>query len=216
MPDWYPIFIKLKGKKVLVVGGGTVATRKVKKLINYYPEITIVSPKITTELQRLISKHNLKYSQRNYRKSDLKNKWIIFVATDDKDLNKQISQDAKKSGILINVVDNPAYCSFIVPSVITRGDLQIAISTSGISPLLTKTLRKKIENLFGNEYITLLKLIKKYRKVILDKFKDNKIKRKKLEELLKPSILNKIKNGDIRQAENELKKIIEENKKTTP
>lgn len=208
MPDWYPIFIKLKGKKVLVVGGGTVATRKVKKLINYHPEITIVSPKITPELQRLISKHNLKYSQRKYRKSDLKNKWIIFVATDDKDLNKQISQDAKQSGLLINVADDPNNCSFIVPSIITRGDLQIAISTSGISPLLTKTLRKKIENLFGNEYIALLKLIKKYRKVILDKFKDNKIKRKKLEELLKPSILNKIKKGDIRQAENELKKIV--------
>ena len=210
MPDWYPIFIKLKNEKILVVGGGAVATRKVKTLINYSPGITIVSPQITSILKDLILKYNLKYYKRNYKKSDLKNKKIVFVATNDEKLNKQISKDAQQSGILVNVVDNSEHCSFIVPSIITRGDLQIAISTSGISPLLTKMIRKKLEKLFGSEYNTLLKLIRKYRSIIKKKFNDVKVRRIKLEKLLHPSIIKKIKNGDIKKAEEEFKRIIEE------
>jgi len=210
MPDWYPIFIKLKNEKILVVGGGAVATRKVKILINYSPQITIVSPRVSSELKALISKYNLKYYKRNYRKSDLKNKKIVFVATNDEKLNKQIFQDAQQSGILVNVVDNLEHCSFIVPSIMARGDLQIAISTSGISPLLTKTIRKKLEELFGSEYNTLLKLIRKYRSIIKKKFSDVKVRRIKLERLLNPSIIKKIKNGDIKKAENEFRRIIEE------
>jgi len=210
MPDWYPIFIKLKNEKILVVGGGAVATRKVKTLINYSPQITIVSPSVSSKLKALILKYNLKYYKRNYKKSDLKDKKIIFVATNDEKLNKQISQDAQQSGILVNVVDNLEHCSFIVPSIIARGDLQIAISTSGISPLLTKTIRKKLEELFGSEYNTLLKLVRKYRSIIKKKFSDVKVRKIKLEKLLDPSIIKKIKNGDIKKAEEEFKRIIEE------
>lgn len=210
MPDWYPIFIKLKNEKILVVGGGAVATRKVKTLINYSPQITIVSPSVSSKLKALILKYNLKYYKRNYKKSDLKDKKIIFVATNDEKLNKQISQDAQQSGILVNVVDNLEHCSFIVPSIIARGDLQIAISTSGISPLLTKTIRIKLEKLFGSEYNTLLKLIRKYRSIIKKKFNDVKVRKIKLEKLLHPSIIKKIKNGDIKKAEKEFKRIIEE------
>jgi len=210
MPDWYPIFIKLKNEKILVIGGGAVATRKVKTLINYSQQIVIVSPQITSILKALISKYNLKYYRRNYRKSDLKDKKIVFVATNDEELNKQIFQDAQQSGILVNVVDNLEHCSFIVPSIMARGDLQIAISTSGISPLLTKKIRKKLERLFGSEYNTLLKLIQKYRSIIKRKFIDVKIRKIKLEKLLHPSIIKKIKNGDVKKAEEEFRKIIEE------
>jgi len=210
MPDWYPIFIKLKNEKILVVGGGTVATRKVKTLINYSPQITIVSPSVSSKLKALISKYNLKYYKRNYRKSDLKNKKIVFVATSNGTLNEQIFQDAQQSGILVNIADSLEHCSFIVPSIMARGDLQIAISTSGISPLLTKTIRNKLEELFGSEYNTLLKLIRKYRSIIKKKFNDVKVRKIKLEKLLHPSIIKKIKNGDIKKVEEEFKRIIEE------
>ncbi len=158
------------GKKVVVCGGGNVAERKIKTLINVGAEVTVISPKITKRLERLVAERRLKHICREYRKGDLKDAFLVIAATDNISVNERISHAAK---CLVNVVDVPHLCNFIVPSTIKRGLLKLAISTSGISPALAKTIRRELEEQYGNEFSEFLKLLQnmrtKAKKLIHDK-----------------------------------------------
>ena len=147
----YPISIKLKNKKVVVIGGGKIAERKVIRLLKAGANIFLTSPEITDGLQKSVDGKKIAYNKRKFIKDDLKNAFLVIAATNDKKVNHLIFRESEKNGILVNVVDEPDYCNFYVPSIIDRGDLLVAISTEGKSPAFARILRKKLEEYLPGE-----------------------------------------------------------------
>ena len=169
--SYYPVLLNLKEEKCVVVGGGRVAERKVLSLLKAEASITVVSPKITKRLKKETSGGKIKHIARRYKKDDLKNAFLVIAATDANDINKKISADAPH---LVNVVDVPALCNFIVPSVVKRGPLTIAISTSGVSPSMSKIIRKELEKLYGTKFTEYLNSLKIIRAKAMEEIKNKK------------------------------------------
>ncbi len=138
---YYPVFLDLGGRPVLVAGAGKVALRKTRGLIEAGAEVTVVSPRGEPEFERL----GVIWRKRRFRRSDVVGKVLVFAATNDRQVNHAVAAAAAKEGIPVNVADAPAECSFLAPARIRHGDLQVAVSTSGRSPRLAVALRKRIE-----------------------------------------------------------------------
>ncbi|AKX94026.1 precorrin-2 dehydrogenase/sirohydrochlorin ferrochelatase family protein [Neomoorella thermoacetica] len=149
---FYPLVIDLTDRPCLVIGGGTVSERKVLNLLEAGARITLVSPVVTRTLADLALASQVVWWRREYREGDLKGMTMVFAATNDPELNARIAVACHQAGILVNVVDNQELCTFNVPAVVRRGDLQIAISTAGKSPALARQLRKQLEAEIGPEY----------------------------------------------------------------
>ncbi len=141
----FPIFVDLKDKEILVVGGGRVALRKVEKLLPFGGKITVVAPKAVKELKELHRKGKIKLKRRPFKVEDLKNKYLVVVAADDVNLQRRIFNLCQRKGILCNSVDSPEYCNFIFPALVRKGELVIGITTSGKAPALAALLRKHLE-----------------------------------------------------------------------
>ena len=159
--SYYPVFLDIKNKRCVVVGGGTVALRKVEMLLDHEAKVTVISPQLCEELEKLGNK--VEIARREYQSGDIEGAFVIVAATDDPGTNEQIARDAEESGILINVVDVPALSNFIVPSYLKRGDLTIAISTGGKSPAMARKLRTELETEFGPEYAGLIAVAEEVR-----------------------------------------------------
>jgi precorrin-2 dehydrogenase/sirohydrochlorin ferrochelatase len=157
---YYPVFLDLKGRKAVVVGGGKVAERKVLVLLKAGADITVISPSLTWRLLKERSQKKIRHIHRGFRQNDLKGAFLSIAATDSAEINREV---AFRAPALVNVVDVPSECNFIAPSVITRGDLTIAISTGGSSPALAKTMRKELEGIYGAEVSGYLKFLKRMR-----------------------------------------------------
>ncbi|MBI3333454.1 MAG: bifunctional precorrin-2 dehydrogenase/sirohydrochlorin ferrochelatase [Candidatus Omnitrophica bacterium] len=154
---YYPLFLELRSRPCLVIGGGKVAHQKVKALAACGAAVTVVAPRLGAGLQRLVREGKVRWMPKGFGAADLKGAELAVAAADDQRVNELASRLAKRRRIWINVVDQPRLCSFIVPSVVRRGDLQIAISTGGISPALSKWIRRDLEKRFGREFAGLLK-----------------------------------------------------------
>ena len=141
MARYYPIFLDLAGKRVLMAGAGKVALRKARGLLEAGARVTVVAPRAEPEFARLA----VTLRRRRFRASDLAGATLAFAATDDRRVNHAVAQAAKRRGIPVNVADARAECDFILPARITRGSLQVAVSTGGASPRLAAALRRKIE-----------------------------------------------------------------------
>jgi len=157
---YYPVFLNLKGRKVVVIGGGKVAERKVFALLRTGADLTVVSPEITGKIERIKKKGGIKHIRRQYRKGDVRDAFLVIAATDSPEINERISRDAP---CLVNVVDTPHLCNFIVPSVMKRGAMTIAISTGGVSPALSRSIRKELEKLYGAGFSIYLESLRKIR-----------------------------------------------------
>lgn len=166
---YYPIQLDVQNRPCLVVGGGAVGTRKVNTLLECGARVTVVSQEVSPQLARLAADGRIELLQRPYRGSDLESMVLVIGATDDETLNRQISQDAKANRIPCNIADRPEVCSFILPSIVERGDLIITISTSGKSPALAKSLRRRLEKQFGEEYGEMLMLMGAIRRKLLSR-----------------------------------------------
>lgn len=160
---YYPIFLNLEGKKCVVVGGGEVALRKVRALLGSGARVVVVSPTLNPDLAQLARVETISLISREYEPKDLTDAVIVVAATDIAEVNQNIAKKARKHGILVNVVDRPEESDFIMPSLVRRGDLILAASTSGASPALAKKIRMRLEQTFGEEYSPLLSLIKEVR-----------------------------------------------------
>lgn len=143
--QYFPIFVDGKQLKVLVVGGGEVATRKVELMLKTPANVTVVSPKLSTSLSQLALDNKITYIEGVYNKSLLNDKQLVFVATENSKLNQQINEDAKHAKVLANVVDSPALCHFITPSIVDRLPMTFAMSSEGKSPVLLRYWRAKLE-----------------------------------------------------------------------
>lgn len=156
---YYPVFLNIHARKCLVVGGGAVGTRKALSLVECGAIVTVVSRDATERLVSLARQGVITLKTRSYRSSDLEGMFMVFGATDQDALNRQINQDAERLNTLCNIADRPEVCNFILPATVKRDDLVIAISTSGKSPAFAKQLRQQLEQQFGPEYAALLKLM---------------------------------------------------------
>jgi siroheme synthase-like protein len=164
MSDYYPIFLNIRGKKCVVVGGGGVAERKVRSLVEHNASILVISPHVSEGLAELAAQGVIKVARRDYRPGDLKDALVVIAATDDPEVNNLVADEGQRRGTLVNVVDAPQSSNFIVPSLVRRGDVCIAISTGGRSPALSRKIRTQLEQSFGPEYASLALLLSEVRR----------------------------------------------------
>jgi len=151
-PKVFPMFLKLEGRRCLVVGAGTIAEGKIGGLIATDASIRVVAPEATTQVQTWAGEGKIDWERRKFLTSDLQGAFLVVAATSSTSLHEEIFAEAKKLGVLCNVVDVPHLCDFFYPAIVRRGSLQIAISTAGESPALSQRLRKELEQQFGPEY----------------------------------------------------------------
>lgn len=163
MSDYYPIFLNIRGKKCVVVGGGGVAERKVRSLVEHNASILVISPHVSEGLAELAAQGLIKVARRDYRPGDLKDALVVIAATDDPEVNDLVADEGQRRGTLVNVVDAPQSSNFIVPSLVRRGDVCIAISTGGRSPALSRKIRTQLEQSFAPEYASLALLLSEVR-----------------------------------------------------
>jgi siroheme synthase-like protein len=153
---YYPVMLEIEGKKCLVVGGGNIALRKIQGLLECGAQVTVIAPRINEKILKLREDGRISTFERNYMTGDLEGFFMTVAASGDGEVNRKVAFEASERGIPVNVVDDRELSSFIVPSVIRRGDLTVTVSTGGKSPLLAKMLRKKLEKILTDEYEELL------------------------------------------------------------
>jgi siroheme synthase-like protein len=163
---YYPMFLNIDGKRCVVAGGGDVAFRKVKTLLEHGATIVVISPDLCSGLEGLAENGQIQVYRRLYHPGDLKDAFIAVAATDNSAVNREIMKEARNEAVLINIVDDAENSDFIVPSQMRIEDITIAVSTSGKSPALARKIRTKLEKEFGIEYIDLYKLISEARSEI--------------------------------------------------
>ncbi|MCX5840275.1 MAG: bifunctional precorrin-2 dehydrogenase/sirohydrochlorin ferrochelatase [Deltaproteobacteria bacterium] len=193
---YYPVNLNMTNKRCVVVGGGDIAERKVERLLECGAQVTVVSKSLTPLLKARKKTGQMDHIDRDYEDQALDGAFMVIGATDQNDVNERISKDAMARGLLVNIVDDPDRCNFILPSLVQQGDLSIAVSTGGKSPALAKKLRKELEKQYGPEYQTLLVIMGILRKRILagdQRAADNKAV---FEDLVHSDILQAIREKD--------------------
>ncbi len=201
---YYPVNLDIRKKNCLVVGGGSVGTRKVKMLLECGAKVTVVSPFATEKLAKMAENNKITLHKRSYEASDPDSAFLVIGATDDEALNIQISRDAEKQNKLCNIADRPEVCNFILPAIVKRDDLIIAISTSGKSPAFAKKLRKELEKQFGDEYAVFLKMMGAIRKKLLSEKHEPEAHKPIFEKLIHSNLLEYIRSKDLKAINTEL------------
>lgn len=194
---YYPVLLDIRDQRCIVVGAGAVGERKVGTLLNCRAKIELIGKILSSTLADLVKEGRVKHLGNQYNDFHLEGVFLVIAATDDSALNYRIAEDARRRGILYNVVDRPDLCSFITPSIINRGDLIVTFSTSGKSPAFAKKLRTQFEEVFGEEYEVFLDLMGRIRERVLSKGKDSSKNRKIFEQLVYSPVLDWIKKGDV-------------------
>jgi precorrin-2 dehydrogenase / sirohydrochlorin ferrochelatase len=174
---FYIACLRLSGRRCVVIGGGAIGLEKVEGLLACDAEVTLVAPDAHPELEQLALEGSIRWEQREYRSEDLDGALIAIAATSDTDLNIRVFDDAEERSMLVNVVDVPPLCNFILPAIVRTGPLAVAISTAGASPALAKRMKREIAELFGEPYALLAILLNDVRgwaKATLPTYQDRK------------------------------------------
>jgi precorrin-2 dehydrogenase/sirohydrochlorin ferrochelatase len=179
----FPMFLKLTGRPCLVVGAGTIAESKIASLVDAGARVRVVAPQATQEVRSWADSNKIEWLPRRYDPADLDGMFLVITATSSTDLHEQVFQEAKRRGILCNIVDVPALCDFYYPAVVQRGALQIAISTAGQSPSLAQRLRKELEDQFGPEYALWLEHLGEARDRLFSEQMDPEQRKRRLHDL---------------------------------
>jgi len=186
---YYPVFLDLRGRLAVVVGGGSVAERKIATLLEYGADVMCVAPLVTPGLDALVAQGLIEHEDRGYVRGDLAGAFIVVCATDSTEVNRAVYQEAEGQGCLVNVVDVPELCNFIVPSIVKRGPLQIAISTGGAAPVVAKQMRCELEEHYGEEWECYVRLLGQVRCLILERVPGGEPVRKPIFEAIAASDL---------------------------
>lgn len=200
--EYFPVFLDLKNRLCLLVGGGDIATRKGRLLSKAGARLRVVAPEISTELRELVAQNNGELYEREYQTEDLHECVIAIAATDIESLNEQISTDAKARNLPVNVVDSPALCTYITPAIIDRSPLVIAISSGGESPVLARLIRAKLETLIPTSYGRLAQIASSWRDRVKARFDDGDSRRRFWEKILQGPAAELALNGQEDAAEN--------------
>jgi siroheme synthase-like protein len=197
---YYPIYLDLKDRAVLVVGGGTIAEGKTQQLVEAGARVRVVSPTLTPHLSGLVARGVVEHVPGRCEKSDLKDVFLVISATDDQAVNEEVARLAGELGLLYNVVDQPSLCNFITPALVTRGELQISVSTGGGSPSLAQRVKREIAALIGEEYGELLKIATEMRADAKRLIPDFEGRRKVLHRFVESEAIDLIRAGRYEEA----------------
>jgi len=212
--DYLPVFYRITDQPCLVVGGGSIAARKAELLLKANGKVRVVAARVGDAVRDLKANSNLVYEQREFLDSDVDGNICVIAATDDQQLNSRISRLARAQNIPVNVVDNPDLCSFIMPSMIDRNPVQIAISTGGASPVLARMLRAKFESAIPGTYGELAKLTEAFRGQVKQAFATVDKRRRFWEEVLEGEVAELVFAGRNDDAKNRLQQLIDEREST--
>ena len=193
---YYPVFIDLAGRRCLVVGGGNVAARKVISLLEAGARVVVVSPAAGEEIRKLAAEGAVEWLRREFAEYDLEGSFLVIGATDDPQTNRRVFHEAERRAMLANIVDEPEVCNFIVPSLLSRGDFQVAISTGGASPILARKLRRELEKRFGPAYGEIVEELAHLRAALKDKLASESARRRFWEKLVDIDFLDSLSEGE--------------------
>jgi len=194
----------------MIIGGGKVAERKADSLLNANAKVTLVSPQLTTHLAYLVKEGQLHFIERTYQENDIKDAFLVIAATDQSDINRAIAEYANRHNILVNVVDNLSLCNFIVPSVLDRSPVTIAVSTGGASPVLARQLRMKLESMIPSSCGELAAITEEYRERVKQKFATVEERKVFWENVLKGTPAELVYAGQVQAARDLLDKLLAE------
>jgi len=207
---YYPVNLDLRERRCVVVGGGLVAERKTLSLLESGAGVTVVSPSLTPKLADLVASGKVLQVPALFQEAHLANAHLVFAATNDLAVNRAVAQLSRKKGILVNVAAPPEESSFIVPSVVERGDLVIAISTSGASPALSKSSRQELEKRYGPEYGLLLTRLAAVRKRLHDEVGSEEIRRQVLAAIIGSDVLDLLRRGALHEADHLINELLKQ------
>lgn len=203
----YPVFLDIQGRRTVVVGGGRVAERKARGLLAAGANVTVVAREATAGLSRLGRGGKLVLRKRRFSPRDLDGAALVICATDDARLNREAAGQARSRGVPVNVADSPGDCEFFLPAVVTRGALQIAVSTGGSSPATAKRIREELEERYGAEYGELLKALSALRERVIEGVPRPR-RAEAFRAMTGDKILRLFVRGDRRAARKEMEKIL--------
>ena len=207
---FYPMFVDLEGRRCLVVGGGPVATEKVEKLLDHGAVVRLVSPEITPELAEMVAGGEVaEFHRRTYLPSDLEDIFLVIAATNLDAINRMVWQDAEARNLLCNVVDVPPLCNFIVPSIVRRGELALAVSTGGASPVVAKHIRRQLEETYGPEWEALVALLRDVRDELKLRYLDMPSRRDAVERLMETDVVQRLADGDDESARRMARQVLD-------
>lgn len=207
--DFFPIFMNLKHRQCLVVGGGKVAARKISLLLKAQAQVQVVAPELCSEVNEMAQKGEIKHIARDFEDNDLQDEVLVIAATGDSETNQRVSELAKAKSLPVNVVDQPHLCSFIMPSIVDRSPIQIAISTGGSSPVLARLLRTRLESYIPATYGKLAQLVNGFREKVMEKFSDTDQRRYFWEAILEGRVTELMFSGNEHAARLELQRAID-------
>jgi len=195
MMRYYPIYLDLKGREALVVGGGAIAEGKALQLVEAGARVTVVSPELTEALRAAVERGEIRRRNGFFVEEDLNGVALVISATDDRKVNEAVANAAAERGLLCNVVDQPDLCNFITPALVTRGELQISVSTGGGSPTLTQRVKREIAALIGEEYGELLEIAAEMRAEAKDRVADFERRKNALRAFVESEAIELIRAG---------------------
>ncbi len=193
---YHPVFLDLRGRSCVVVGGGVVAQQKVESLLEAGARVTVVSPSLIEALEGLAATHEIVHHARAYRRGDLDAAALAYVAVDDETIQAAVAADAAASRVLVNVVDVPQLCTFIAPAVVRRDPVVVAVSTGGASPALARRLRQELEARVGEEYGVAATILARLRPVVQRAESDPQARARMFARLVEGSLLDALRKRD--------------------
>jgi len=203
-----PLYLDLRGRRCVVIGGGPIAERKVRLLLEAGADVTVISPQLTSGLEELAQQGRITHIARAYRPGDLADAFLVISATDDQAVNHRVWREATERAVLVNVADDPSRCDFILPATVRRGDLTIAISTGGKAPALAVRLRQWLERSLGQEYARFLELASPLRPSMAERYADFEERRRRWYQLVDSDVLDLLRQGDERAARRRMAEIL--------
>ncbi|MCU1229591.1 MAG: siroheme synthase [Acidobacteria bacterium] len=197
---YYPIYIDIEDRDVLIVGGGAVCARKAETMMKYGARVTIVSPRITDEIEEWERAGMLSVTRAPYSEAVLEGRSLVIASTDDKCVNGRIARDCRRRRIPVNVVDVTHLCEFIVPAIVEQGSVQIAVSTGGKSPALARTLKEDLQRFVGPEYAEVNDLLGTLRKSAKSVLPTDVDRKRFFDGIIAAGILDMLRGGRRREA----------------
>lgn len=204
MSGYYPVFLHIKGRRCVVVGGGEVAQRKAEALLEAGARVRVIAPSLTPRLAEMAAAGAVEAEPRPYISGDLKGAFLTIAATDNAETNALVTREARRRRVLLNVVDQPRACSFIVPSVVRRGELVLAISTGGLSPALARKVREELEAYLGPEYALLARVVGRVRR----RLRHAGVSPDAWNQALDAGLLELLRRGEVARAEQRLEEAL--------
>jgi precorrin-2 dehydrogenase/sirohydrochlorin ferrochelatase len=191
--DLYPVFLDLSGRIVVVVGGGAVATERAARLAACGARVRLVSPEVLPALGEMVSDGRIaEHHARGYADGDLDGAVLVIAATDDADVNRRVRDDARAMGAEVNVADDPGGSTAVIPAVVRQGDLALAITTGGASPVLARRIREDLQQHFGPGWAGLIDLLAETRDELIATYPDIAARRAAVEALLDAGIIEQV------------------------